>query len=213
MDDRKEGALSRWSRLKHESAASKNTATEKEEAAATAAAAQAEVAQTPVTRGEARPIAASAVQIERNDAPQPTDDGASAEIEKLPDIETLTYESNFAAFLAKTVPAALQRRALAKLWRSDPVLANLDGLNDYEDDYRFVVESGSPLRKLLEPESPAEMAIEREQRLPRRRSLPESREQVGAHPRMDAPEKTCEENASAEDAAASGALESSTDET
>ena len=213
MDDRKESALSRWSRLKRESPASKNTATEKDDA--TAAAAQAEVVPTPMTVGEAEPIVASAVRTETNDAPQPTDDGASAEIEKLPDIETLTYQSNFAAFLSKSVPAALQRRALAKLWRSDPVLANLDGLNDYEDDYRFIAESGSPLRKLLEPESPAEMALEREQRLPRRSSFGESRERVDARPRMEASEKTGDsnENASAEDAAAPGAKESSADET
>ena len=33
------------------------------------------------------------------------------------------------------MPEALQRAALRKLWRSNPVLANLDGLVDYADDY------------------------------------------------------------------------------
>ena len=31
------------------------------------------------------------------------------------------------------MPAALKKQALRKLWTSDPVLACLDGLNDYED--------------------------------------------------------------------------------
>ena len=42
---------------------------------------------------------------------------------------------DFKAFLSKTVPAHLRKRALRKLWRSNPVLACVDGLNDYDDDY------------------------------------------------------------------------------
>ena len=38
-------------------------------------------------------------------------------------------------FMAKAVPDRLRRVALRKLWRSNPVLANLDGLNDYDDDF------------------------------------------------------------------------------
>jgi hypothetical protein len=34
------------------------------------------------------------------------------------------------------VPEFLRKRALRVLWRSNPVLANLDGLNDYDDDFR-----------------------------------------------------------------------------
>lgn len=217
MDDRKEGVLSRWSRLKREVAASKDTASEKEATDEMTAATQAEAGQTPMTVGETGPVA-SAVQAEINGIPQPTEDGIPAQAEEFPDIDTLTYESNFAVFLGKTVPAALQRKALAKLWRSDPVLANLDGLNDYQDDYRFIAEGDSPLRMLLEPESPAEMALEREQRLPRRSSLSESREQLGARPQVDAREKTneLEENASAEQAvelSAADASEGKLDET
>ncbi len=36
------------------------------------------------------------------------------------------------------MPEAITRAALRKLWLSDPVLANLDRLNDYDDDYSFV---------------------------------------------------------------------------
>lgn len=53
----------------------------------------------------------------------------------LPDIESLSYESDFSAFLQKNVPDHLHKMALRKLWASDPVLANVDGLNDYDLDY------------------------------------------------------------------------------
>lgn len=53
----------------------------------------------------------------------------------LPPIESLTAESDFTPFLRDKVPEALRKAALRKLWRSDPVLANLDGLNDYDEDF------------------------------------------------------------------------------
>ncbi len=54
---------------------------------------------------------------------------------ELPDIESLTAESDFTVFMRDGVPAELRRLALRKLWTSDPVLANLDGLVDYGEDY------------------------------------------------------------------------------
>ena len=53
----------------------------------------------------------------------------------LPDPETLAKGDDFKAFMAKSVPAHLRKKALRQLWRSDPVLACVDGLNDYDDDY------------------------------------------------------------------------------
>lgn len=53
----------------------------------------------------------------------------------LPDIDSLDKDSDYAVFLKDGVPEALTRLALRKLWRSDPVLAVLDGLNDYDEDY------------------------------------------------------------------------------
>ena len=38
-------------------------------------------------------------------------------------------------FLARGVPEIFRRRALRALWRSNPTLAVLDGLNDYDDDF------------------------------------------------------------------------------
>jgi hypothetical protein len=54
---------------------------------------------------------------------------------QLPDIDSLTAQSDFTAFLREGVPEAIRRKALRKLWRLNPVLANLDGLNDYDGDY------------------------------------------------------------------------------
>lgn len=53
----------------------------------------------------------------------------------LPDPDKMVQGDDFKAFLAKAVPAHLRKRALRSLWRSNPVLACVDGLNDYDDDY------------------------------------------------------------------------------
>lgn len=42
---------------------------------------------------------------------------------------------DFSVFLKAAVPEHLKRLALRKLWRSNPILANLDGLNDYDTDF------------------------------------------------------------------------------
>lgn len=54
----------------------------------------------------------------------------------LPDPADLCAGDDFSAFMAREVPEHLRKRALRQLWRSNPVLACLDGLNDYDDDYR-----------------------------------------------------------------------------
>lgn len=53
----------------------------------------------------------------------------------LPDPDTLRRGDDFGAFMRAGVPALLRRRALRRLWTSNPVLACLDGLNDYDGDY------------------------------------------------------------------------------
>lgn len=52
------------------------------------------------------------------------------------DLESLTSQSDITAFLKRGVPKALKNAALSRMWRSNPVFAVLDGLNDYDDDYR-----------------------------------------------------------------------------
>jgi hypothetical protein len=53
----------------------------------------------------------------------------------LPDPDSLEMGDDFKVFLSKTVPNHIRKRALRTLWRSNPVLACVDGLNDYDDDY------------------------------------------------------------------------------
>jgi hypothetical protein len=53
----------------------------------------------------------------------------------LPAVDTLNATSDFTVFMRPGVPLELRNQALRKLWRSDPVLANLDGLLEYGEDY------------------------------------------------------------------------------
>ena len=62
--------------------------------------------------------------------------------EDLPDIESLDAESDFTPFMQAGVPENLQRLALRKLWNSNPILANIDGLNDYDEDFKAAMDIG-----------------------------------------------------------------------
>lgn len=53
----------------------------------------------------------------------------------LPEPETLETGDDFSRFLRKGVPDQIRRRALRLLWRSNPILANVDGLVDYGEDF------------------------------------------------------------------------------
>ncbi|WP_198670605.1 DUF3306 domain-containing protein [Oceanicella sp. SM1341] len=73
-------------------------------------------------------------------APQPAPDPEATDAEileslGLPDPDTLRPGDDFSAFMRSAVPRRLRNRALRRLWASDPVLACLDGLNDYEEDF------------------------------------------------------------------------------
>jgi hypothetical protein len=77
-------------------------------------------------------------------------EGQPVAVEKLPDIDSLTVESDFSVFLRAGVPEELRQRALRKLWRLDPVFANLDGLNDYDRDYRSMSAGVKGLKTLYQ---------------------------------------------------------------
>lgn len=53
----------------------------------------------------------------------------------LPDPDKIGPGDDVTGFLRRAVPEYLRRRALRGLWRSNPVLANLDGLVDFDDDF------------------------------------------------------------------------------
>ena len=79
---------------------------------------------------------ASAASADARDVP-PDDQTRQRWIEELEavDIETLTYDNDFTIFMKSWVPGPLRQRALRKLWTTNPALAVLDGLNDYDLDY------------------------------------------------------------------------------
>ncbi len=96
-------------------------------------------------RGLARETPADAAEAMADAGAAPGDpvagDEAAAAAETVPDdlvgveVEALDYDADFTRFMQKDVPEALRKRALRQLWRSDPILANVDGLNDYDDDF------------------------------------------------------------------------------
>lgn len=53
----------------------------------------------------------------------------------LPNPDEMQHGDDFSAFMKSTVPSALRNRALRKLWVSDPILANVDSLVDYGEDF------------------------------------------------------------------------------
>ncbi len=63
-----------------------------------------------------------------------TDEELLAEL-GLPEPESLGEGDDFRPFLGEAIPARLRARALRRLWRVNPVLANLDGLVDYGEDF------------------------------------------------------------------------------
>ncbi|MEP3277966.1 MAG: DUF3306 domain-containing protein [Stappiaceae bacterium] len=60
---------------------------------------------------------------------------ANREAAEAVDLEALTADSDFTVFMKEGVPDFLKKQALAVLWRSNPILANVDGLVDYDDDF------------------------------------------------------------------------------
>ena len=60
---------------------------------------------------------------------------ANKEAAEAIDLDTLNYDSDFSAFFKEGVPMLLRQKALRILWRSNPVLANIDGLCDYDENF------------------------------------------------------------------------------
>lgn len=106
-EDRSEGFLTRWSRRKREIAA--------EEGKADAAV--------------AAPVPESA------EASPPAEPEEDFDLSLLPDIETLTAESDISLFLKKGVPEALKNAALRRMWSADAAIRDYIGPVDYQWDF------------------------------------------------------------------------------
>ncbi|WP_372980498.1 DUF3306 domain-containing protein [Marinobacter sediminum] len=95
-------------------------------------------------RYEVEPASPSAVQsVEPEPAPGEQElavNEALAEHEvltkyDLPDPDAIELGTDITGFMRKEIPELLRRKALRSLWKSNPVLAVLDGLNDYDEDF------------------------------------------------------------------------------
>ena len=86
------------------------------------------------TKAEIAAVEAEALAEEHAVLEEKSDEELLAEL-NLPDPDTMTEGDDFSAFMSKAVPDRLRRRALRTLWRSNPVLANVDMLVDYGEDF------------------------------------------------------------------------------
>lgn len=77
----------------------------------------------------------NAVAVVADDEPPTDETPADVKSADLPDIASLDKDSDYTGFLRDGVPEHLTRKALHKLWRSDPAFGFLDGLNDYDEDF------------------------------------------------------------------------------
>jgi Protein of unknown function (DUF3306) len=81
-------------------------------------------------------------------APEPQAPPPEPAAQDLPAIEELNADSDFTAFMRPGVPDSLRNAALRKLWSSDPVYANLDGLVEYGEDFAADFNAGAAVATL-----------------------------------------------------------------
>ena len=118
-----EGRFSRWSRLKTE--ALENEPPQIDETLSK-------------FTSENLPVRAEDAELPTSNSEETAEGEEADPAPELPDIETLEKDSDYTPFLAEGVPEAIKKLALRKLWASDPVLANIDGLNDYDEDFTII---------------------------------------------------------------------------
>ena len=66
----------------------------------------------------------------------------------LPDPDAIELGTDITGFMRKEIPELLRRRALRSLWKSNPVLAVLDGLNDYDEDFTSAASATGAVKTL-----------------------------------------------------------------
>lgn len=86
----------------------------------------------------AEEMAGNRLESSESDTPAQFDEMSDSEVLEhldLPDPDSLGLGDDFSVFMRGAVPDRIRRRALRALWRTNPVLANADGLVDYGADY------------------------------------------------------------------------------
>lgn len=66
----------------------------------------------------------------------------------LPAPESIVLGTDITGFMRNEIPEFLRRKALRALWKSNPVLAVLDGLNDYDEDFTNAANAGNSVQTL-----------------------------------------------------------------
>ena len=146
MDEEDEGPLARWSRLKRRSGSAQS--------GQRGGAAPVTVANVdpgfPAASAPGGTRGVSPRLRDAGDAPAAPEGGVPAvapgedtpagedAAKDLPPIDGLDKDSDYTPFLGDGVPEKLARAAMRKLWRSDPIFAFRDGLDDYDDDYTII---------------------------------------------------------------------------
>lgn len=128
MNSREDGILSRWARRKADV-----REIEEREAALEPQPGEPGESGNQELVADGQPVVADP---DARDEP-PDDETRQRWIEELEaiDIDMLTYDNDFTIFMKSWVPGPLRQSALRKLWTTNPALAVLDGLNDYDLDY------------------------------------------------------------------------------
>ncbi|MEM5493811.1 DUF3306 domain-containing protein [Hoeflea sp. AS16] len=112
MAEDKEGFLARWSKRKQAQLSNPDGEPGEETPAVHSVEVDEEQLQAERAEAEANRLAAEAV-----------------------DLDEVGYGFDFSIFMKRGVPELLRKKALQKFFNSSPVLANLDGLNDYDEDF------------------------------------------------------------------------------
>ena len=89
-----------------------------------------EVEAAEATAAQQAPEADLPAELEERDRPI-----TEEEIAALPDPDKLEHGADFKPFLRPGVPQALRQRALRRIWRVNPAIGFLDGMNEYDLDY------------------------------------------------------------------------------
>ncbi|WP_204114443.1 DUF3306 domain-containing protein [Shimia biformata] len=164
------------------------------------AAVEAEAADAERVRLEVEQAAEEQALAERSDADLLAEAG-------LPDPDTLDSAEQVQEFLKSALPQRLKTRALRRLWGLNPVLANVDGLVDYGEDFTdaatvvenlqtvyqvgkgmlsaFVEDEPSETEPETEPEAEVEDATEAD--VPQEEAAPVLADTVTPDPDADAP--------------------------
>ncbi len=100
-------------------------------------------------KDEVTEVEEAPVVEELPEEPEKTEAEVLAEF-NLKDPDEMEAGDDFSAFMNSAIPERLRNRALRKLWLSNPVLANLDELLDYGEDFtnKGVVEEIVPAYKV-----------------------------------------------------------------